>query len=137
MIASLVLSEAFRAQLEREAREAYPRECCGLIEGVCEGEAAHAIALHPARNPASESDRFEIDPVEQFRLMREARGRGAEIIGCYHSHPNGAASPSARDREGAGEPDFIWLIASLGKVQPVALNAYLYKGDTFSPLALA
>ncbi|HSZ11221.1 MAG TPA: M67 family metallopeptidase [Rhizomicrobium sp.] len=137
MIASLVLRGDLRAQLGREAREAFPRECCGLIEGMREGDAAHAIAFHPTRNLASESDRFEIDPAEQFRLMREARGRGADIIGCYHSHPNGAASPSTRDREGAGEPDFIWLIASLGEVQPVALNAYLYEGDAFSPIALA
>ena len=47
------------------------------------------------RNLADTPDRFEIDPAEQIKLMRALRGAGREIIGCYHSHPNGSAEPSA------------------------------------------
>ena len=124
----LVLSEALRGQILAEARAAFPRECCGLIEGVREGEAVRATALHPASNLAREPHRFEIDPALQFRLMRE----GCSIVGCYHSHPGGAPQPSPRDVEGAGERDFVWLIAA-GE----ALGAYLWDGEVFRPLTLA
>ncbi|HSZ73553.1 MAG TPA: M67 family metallopeptidase [Rhizomicrobium sp.] len=137
MIASFVWRDGLRAQLEREAKLAYPQECCGLIEGAREGGTARAMALHPTRNLSTNNDHFEIDPSEHIRLMREARGRGAEIIGCYHSHPNGHAGPSERDREGAGETGFIWLIASLDGDRPIAMNAYRYEGGVFMPLVLA
>ena len=137
MIASLVLADGLRAQLEREAREAFSRECCGLIEGLYKKGVAHATALHSTRNLSSDADRFEIDPAEQFRLMRNARERSAEIIGCYHSHPNGRAEPSPRDLEGAGEEGFLWLIAALiGARQPITLRAFVFQMPEFTSIPL-
>jgi proteasome lid subunit RPN8/RPN11 len=137
MIASLVLPDSFRAQLEREAREAFPRECCGVIEGLYKEGVAHATALHPTRNLSSDVDRFEIDPAEQFRLMRSAHERSAEIIGCYHSHPNGRAEPSPRDVEGAGEEGFLWLIAALADArQPITLRAFAFRTPEFTGVPL-
>jgi len=96
-----------------------------------------ATVLHPTRNLSNDNDRFEIDPAEQFRLMRDARERGAEIIGCYHSHPNGRAEPSTRDREGAGEEEFLWLIASLSDAdEPVVSRAFAYRALAFVGIPL-
>jgi len=122
--ARLDLPANLRAELESEARKAFPRECCGLIEGVRDGDTARALALHPTRNLAEEPDRFEIDPAAQFALMRRARAAGHAIIGCYHSHPNGVAEPSARDRESAGEEGFVWVIAGVGQGGAVAFGAF-------------
>ncbi len=133
MISTLILPGAFRGQIADEARAAFPRECCGLIEGVREGETARVNALHPTRNLAERADRFEIDPAEHMRLLRALRGTGHEIIGCYHSHPNGRAQPSEHDRASAGEEDFVWLIAALaGEKSAVELVAFA--GSSFRPL---
>jgi proteasome lid subunit RPN8/RPN11 len=113
MTAALALSQALRAQIQDEARAAFPRECCGLIEGRRDGDAIRAITLHPARNLSTDADRFEIDPADHFRALRTARANGHEIIGCYHSHPNGVADISERDREGATDDGFVWLICSI------------------------
>jgi proteasome lid subunit RPN8/RPN11 len=113
VIASLLLPEELRACIAREARNAYPRECCGLIEGHREGTRAIATALHSTRNIATEQDRFEIDPAQHIVLQKKLRGTTRAIIGLYHSHPDSAAAPSARDRESAGDPDFLWLIAAV------------------------
>jgi len=132
---TLALPSALTAQIEREARAAFPRECCGLIEGVRAEERIMAVALHPAPNLSREANRFEIDPAAQFAALRTARASGHEIVGCYHSHPNGAAEPSPRDAEGAGEDGFIWLIAGLGA--DVRLAAFIYGADGFSPMEIA
>jgi proteasome lid subunit RPN8/RPN11 len=108
----VALPDRLRAQILAEARAAAPRECCGLVLGRRDGETAVAAALHPARNLAEMADRFAIAPEDHFAALRAARAHGQAVIGCYHSHPRGAARPSARDLAGAGEDDFLWLIAT-------------------------
>jgi proteasome lid subunit RPN8/RPN11 len=100
------------ADIRAAARDAFPDECCGLLEGAHDGEDFHVTALHPARNLAASPDRFEIDPADHFVARRAARATGHAIIGCYHSHPNGKTQPSVADLAGANEENFLWLIAS-------------------------
>ena len=119
------MSASLREQIAQEARAAFPRECCGLIEGACDDTNIRVTAVHPTRNLAKENDRFEIDPMEQFTLLRSARAKGGEIVGCYHSHPNGRAEPSARDLENAAEEGFLWLIAAIDPGRDVMLSAYV------------
>jgi len=134
---SLHLPSHLRDQLIAEALATYPRECCGLIEGVRRGETVEALKLHPTRNLAREADRFEIDPMEQFRLLKDLRGTERDIVGCYHSHPNGRAEPSPRDLASAAEEHFVWLIAALDADGAAALTAHVYADGAFHPLALA
>jgi proteasome lid subunit RPN8/RPN11 len=131
VIGSLRLPDDLRAQIAREANAAFPRECCGLIEGRVEGSRIVATALHPARNIAVEPDRFEIDPALHIALLRKLRGTDHAIIGCYHSHPNGRAEPSRRDADGAGEEGFLWL------VQAADLRGFVWTGADFAEVVLA
>lgn len=128
----LSLPEALRAQILAEARAAAPRECCGLVLGRRTGGEAAILALHPARNTASAADRFEIAPEDHFTAQRMARAKGQAVIGCYHSHPGGAAMPSAADLAGAGKKDFLWLIAT-----PAALAAFVFENGGFAAAELA
>ena len=118
----LALPEGLAAQILAEARAAAPRECCGLILGRRDGYSATAVALQPARNVAAREDRFEIAPDDHFTALRRAREQGQAVIGCYHSHPNGVAHPSAHDAAGGGEDNFLWLIAT----PDGALAAFVY-----------
>jgi proteasome lid subunit RPN8/RPN11 len=137
VITALILPGDFCAQIFEEARAAFPRECCGLIEGVRDGDGIRVRAIHPARNLAAAADRFEIDPAAQFRLMRELRGSGREIVGCYHSHTYGRAEPSAHDLEHAVEEGFVWLIAALDAAsQDATLAAIVYGNRAFARMAL-
>jgi proteasome lid subunit RPN8/RPN11 len=133
-MAALVLPISLQEQIAQEARAEFPHECCGLIEGERDGDTFQATTLHPACNLATENDRFEIDPAEQFRLMRKLRGTGRDIIGCYHSHPNGKAEPSARD--GESEDGFLWLIAALDDAGTVSLSAHRRGGNGWRRLAI-
>ncbi|HEY8947566.1 MAG TPA: M67 family metallopeptidase [Rhizomicrobium sp.] len=132
---TLLLSSAHRAQIEREARDAFPRECCGLLEGTRNGETFRITALHPARNLSPDSDRFEIDPADHFAALRAARANGLAIVGCYHSHPNGKGEPSLRDTEGAWDQGFLWLIGAVSG-GAVSVRGFARKADGWEPLAL-
>ena len=128
MILTLMLDPQLRAQIGAEARAALPRECCGLMEGIREGSVARVIAIHPARNLAEEDDRFEIDPASHIGLVRRLRGTGREIIGSYHSHPDGKAEPSVRDCKAASDIELLWLIVAValsqGGAPMVAFGAF-------------
>ena len=128
----VALPEGLRMQILTEAKAAFPRECCGLLEGVRNGADIRVTALHPARNLAAASDRFEIEPRDHIAAFKKARANGHALIGCYHSHPGGAAEPSAADLAGAGEEGFLWLIA--GKA---ALNAFVFAQGQFARAELA
>jgi proteasome lid subunit RPN8/RPN11 len=108
----VTLPARLAADIHAAACDAFPDECCGLLEGARDSESFHITALHPACNLAASPDRFEINPADHFAALKAARAAGHAIIGCYHSHPNGKALPSAADLAGAGEDNFLWLIAS-------------------------
>jgi [CysO sulfur-carrier protein]-S-L-cysteine hydrolase len=84
-------------------------ECCGMLAGR-DGVITRAYpAVNAARNPATE---YEIAPKELFHLTREIRAAGLQLLGIYHSHPNGKNEPSARDIEQAYYPDVAYFIIS-------------------------
>lgn len=96
-----------------EAAHAYPNECCGLLLGCGEriGRAQPAANIHP--DPLGH---FEIDPQALVDAHRAARAGGPEVVGYYHSHPIGAAAPSATDRALASGDGRVWAIVGEGGV---------------------
>lgn len=103
----LPLGKAIHAQLVGEADAAHPREACGLLLG----QSGRIVEVVPAINvhPTPETH-FEIDPKLLIDAHRAARDGGPEVIGYYHSHPNGLAEPSATDRAMAVGDGRIWAI---------------------------
>jgi desampylase len=108
-------------QIRAHARREHPREACGLLLGR-DGCIERAVE---AANVADRPDRaFEIDPATLLRCHREAREGGLELLGWYHSHPNGRAEPSAVDVDRAVEAGRLWLIVAGGH-----LRAFRAVGD--------
>lgn len=93
--------------IRSKAEEIQDHEVCGLLIG--RGDLIETVI--PASNVASDPQRmFELDPVTLLAEHRRARTEGHEIIGHYHSHPGGRASPSLRDAANAWQNDVIWII---------------------------
>lgn len=97
------------ATLLEEALRAHPAECCGLLLGVGGRvtRAAPAANVHP--DPLRH---FEIDPAVLIAAHRAARGGAEQVLGYYHSHPNGRCEPSAADRMAASGDGRIWAIVA-------------------------
>lgn len=107
------LSPAAHAAMLCAAAQAAPHEACGLLLG--EGRHIHTATtagnVHP--QPAT---RFEIDPLALIAAHRAARQGGPQVLGYWHSHPNGLAQPSATDREQAGGDGRVWAIVAAGAI---------------------
>lgn len=82
------------------ARTCYPRECCGILLGTLEeGDLRTVTVALACRNAyeGEQTDRFELDPKDQFEAQRTARQQGLEVLGFFHSHPDCDAYFSATD----------------------------------------
>jgi [CysO sulfur-carrier protein]-S-L-cysteine hydrolase len=93
--------------LDEARREPY-LECCGLLAGR-DGIIDHVL---PAVNTLASPNAYEIAAADLFRLMREIRDAGRQMMGIYHSHPTGENYPSRRDIERAYYPDTAYFILS-------------------------
>jgi proteasome lid subunit RPN8/RPN11 len=97
--------DAMLAHAQREPNV----ECCGLLAGR-DGVIRRIFpAANAAENPVTS---YEIAPKEIFDLMREMRAEDIEMLGIYHSHPNGKNEPSPRDIDQAYYSEAAYFIIS-------------------------
>lgn len=102
----LTISRALLDEMRQAAAASPDAEICGLLLG----RDRRVERLLPCANVAARpEDSFEIDPAALIAAHRAARTDGPAVIGHYHSHPRGAATPSARDAA-AAEPGSRWII---------------------------
>ena len=107
-----MIIEVSSAQVERllaEARNALPREACGLLLG--NGAQIEEVRVCRNVHPQPETH-FEIDPQALIDAHRAARSGGPQVLGYFHSHPVGLPEPSATDRACAAGDGRIWAIVA-------------------------
>lgn len=101
------MSGALAEMLMAWAEKAFPEECCGILYGEADNIRDAQLTANVAENRASH---FEIDPGSLLAAHRKARDGGPQVIGYFHSHPNGMPVPSVTDANMALPDGRIWLI---------------------------
>ena len=109
---SLSIPPAILESVYREARAAFPAECCGWLTGPAEGDAvdvirpavnAQDVAEHPTASDRTAETAYVFNSADLLDLNASLdTDRPARII--YHSHPNGRAYFSDTDRTVATSP---------------------------------
>ena len=108
----LEIPPAALAAVYREARAAFPAECCGWLTGPPDGDAVDAIrpavnaqdvAEHPTASERTAETAYVFNSADLLDLNAGLDGdTPARVI--YHSHPNGRAYFSDTDRTVATSP---------------------------------
>lgn len=111
MSTAITITATASSAILMAAAAAAPHEACGLLLG--QGQHIH-IAQHAANIHPEPLRHFEIDPAALIAAHKAARAGGPEVLGYFHSHPNGLASPSATDAASASGDGRIWAIAAAG-----------------------
>jgi proteasome lid subunit RPN8/RPN11 len=105
---STMLWGKMRAQAEQQA----PEEACGLLAGEIGAQQYRAHSIMPTTNALHSRVRYRIDPLEQLKAFEHIEELGWELVGIYHSHPNGPDAPSPTDVSEAYYPEAVYLIWS-------------------------
>ena len=79
--------------MRRHVSRRVPLEACGLLAGR-DGRVEVVIGV---RNAARSPVRFLMEPHAQWRAFNKIDQLGLELLGIYHSHPNGPQRPSPTD----------------------------------------
>jgi len=87
-----------------------PEEACGLLAGTMSANFYQVEQVIPTTNILRSPERYRIDPVEQLRAFERIEAAGLELVGIYHSHPQGPRHPSETDLAEAYYPEAVYLI---------------------------
>lgn len=102
---ALEIERGLLKEIGEHGARAYPNECCGALLGVAtesgEKRVRELLPLDNRREGEAARTRFLVTADDYRWLEREARAKGLDILGFYHSHPDHPARPSEFDREHA------------------------------------
>lgn len=130
----LTLNQRHIEHINRHAEHEYPNECCGLLLGRFADDdngskvVYETMSVSNAREKEVRHYRSLILPEELLRGEREARSRGLEVVGNYHSHPDHPARPSRFDLEHAW-PTWSYVIVSVNKGRACSLLSWQLEHD--------
>ncbi|HUF12546.1 MAG TPA: M67 family metallopeptidase [Longimicrobiales bacterium] len=115
------------------ARATPARECCGALLGARGSDGRRVERVVPAPNADPDTRRaYLMDAAAIRRIERQAAAARLDVVGFYHSHPDGSVAPSSSDLEAAW-PWFTYLI--VGDARAPAVSAWRLRADrtTFEP----
>lgn len=93
MMNELLLPPAAWRQMRRHVARRAPLEACGLLAG----HGSRVDLVLGTRNAERSPFSFRISPAEQLRVFNAIERLGLDLVGIYHSHPNGPEMPSPSD----------------------------------------
>lgn len=140
--------------MQQHALEDYPNECCGYVSGptgnplmLDEAVPVPNLAVEDSHTPDLPTDRtandyFVMDSLKVDAAMTAGEQQGRPVKVIYHSHPNGRAYFSQKDREIFGESRELSLpvsfivvgVAAEQDEQPVVVETRLWVFDALQKL---
>ena len=118
-------SEAWQVMVSH-AKSTYPNECCGAMIGTIDGDDKSVKISVPIENAFTgvQHERYELRPEDLLKADREARSRGMDLIGIFHSHPDCDAYFSETDLKNSC-PWYSFVVLSIYKGEFDHANSFL------------
>jgi len=135
---TLELTQADIARMGAAVQARYPEEGCGILLGMWGGHVVRASELVPADNIAATHRRtssYQLDWHALLRALARMRDTGLELIGFFHSHPDGTGAPSAVDLRGASR-HLIQVIVPVSRGRAGAPRAWRFHAGRAEPVSI-
>jgi proteasome lid subunit RPN8/RPN11 len=125
------LKKQFFKIFKDHAQELYPYECCGVLVGKLEGEGKIVSEVCQTTNVVAgeRKDWFNIEPKELMKIFQRVAEEEKEVLGFYHSHPNGSPNPSQSDLEHVSWSFYSYVIVSLDNMGKAEIKSWLFNED--------
>jgi proteasome lid subunit RPN8/RPN11 len=112
------------------AQKTYPNECCGAMIGAIDDSGKVVRVAVPLENAftGEQGARYELRQEDLLRADSEARQRGMDLIGIFHSHPDCDAYFSKTDLENSC-PWYSFVVLSIKDGKFDHANSFLPDPD--------
>jgi proteasome lid subunit RPN8/RPN11 len=117
-------------EMVAHAEKTYPNECCGAMLGrIKDGKKLVKEAL-PLENAyaGEQGARYELRADDLLKAEKEARARGLDLIGIFHSHPDCGAYFSDTDLKNSC-PWYSFVVLSIQQGKFDHANSFLPDPD--------
>ena len=88
------ISQEHLDRIIQHAKDEFPRECCGIIEG--DGDLVTNI--YPMKNHSDDPIAFWANSSEQFLIESKIKANKHQVLAIYHSHPTDYSYMSTTDQ---------------------------------------
>ena len=116
----LLLTRAHAEEMLDQCRRDYPKEACGMLAG----RDGRVEQVYPMTNVDQSPISYQMDPKEQWRVMKQMRQAGQQMLAIYHSHTASPAYPSPVDVTLAAYPEVAYVLVSLQDRAHPQLHSY-------------
>lgn len=123
-----IIFKQMMSQIKAEA----PIEACGILAGSDN----RVKKLYKMTNVERRNDHFMMEPKEQFKVVKDIRRSGLEMLAIYHSHPETPARPSAEDRRLALTPNLTYIIISLQNGDHPIVKGFLMENENVTKVSV-
>ena len=124
----ITLKKEFFEQIVKQSKQEYPNEACGILAG----KDGYVEKIYEMINVEKSPSFFSMNPQEQFKVNKDIRKSGFEMMGIYHSHVKSQAYPSSEDVELAFYPEVSYMILSLQDLNNPVIRSFKIKEGKIS-----
>jgi proteasome lid subunit RPN8/RPN11 len=120
--ATVVLNRLLENDLLSACRRRLPYEMCGIIYGTMSDGRLSADGYDLVRNSSSSAvDTFSFHPGDWVSVYFHAQKNQRNIVGFFHTHPQGTALPSIKDEQGWIPWGTYWIISLTNSNSEIAV----------------
>jgi proteasome lid subunit RPN8/RPN11 len=133
-VPAIHISEKEIEKMVHHSRSESPREACGILAGQKDRDRIRIAKVYGCDNVhPNPNGEFFMKPEDQLRVFLEIEKiKEIEIVGFYHSHPQGPESPSQIDSSKYYWPGYPMAIVSL--LPEPSVSFWIWSEDRFHPL---
>ena len=124
------LPKHFYDDIVEYGKNGVPEEICGLIGGIVSGADKEVKEIYFLENIDHSNEHFSMNPMEQFKAVKDMRAKGLSPLGNFHSHPESPSRPSEEDKRLAYDKNESYMILSLMNInEPVLRSFHIENGE--------
>lgn len=118
------LPKKFYNKILEAAKQGRPKEVCGLIGGIKNGDIREIKEIYILENIDHSNEHFSMNPKDQLNAVKDMRAKGFVPLGNFHSHPESPSRPSDEDKRLAYDKYASYMIISLMDIENPVLKSF-------------
>ena len=127
----LFIPKEISENILEHVRAKYPEEACGLLAGHENKISLEFLITNHLHSPV----KYSMDPMELYQALENIEANQFDLLGIFHSHPEGPSRPSETDIKEFLYPGVSTIIC-YPELNVWKMKAFLIENDWYTEIKL-